>query len=55
LSMCPPMAVELAQFGIRVNSISPGYVRTEMTGELCPVRDMRKAFADVAQHRFLIC
>jgi NAD(P)-dependent dehydrogenase (short-subunit alcohol dehydrogenase family) len=33
LSMCPPMAVELAQYGIRVNSISPGYVRTEMTGE----------------------
>lgn len=31
-SMCPPMAVELAQHGIRVNSISPGYVRTEMTG-----------------------
>jgi NAD(P)-dependent dehydrogenase (short-subunit alcohol dehydrogenase family) len=55
LSMCPPMAVELAQFGIRVNSISPGYVRTEMTGELCPVRDRRNAFADVAQHRFLIC
>jgi NAD(P)-dependent dehydrogenase (short-subunit alcohol dehydrogenase family) len=55
LSMCPPMAVELAQFGIRVNSISPGYVRTEMTGELCPVRDRRKAFADVAQHHSLIC
>jgi NAD(P)-dependent dehydrogenase (short-subunit alcohol dehydrogenase family) len=55
LSMCPPMAVELAQYGIRVNSISPGYVRTEMTGELCPVRDRRNAFADVAQHRFLIC
>ena len=32
LSMCPPMAVELANYGIRVNSISPGYVRTEMTG-----------------------
>lgn len=31
-AMCPPIAVELAQHGIRVNSISPGYVRTEMTG-----------------------
>jgi len=25
------MAVEWAQYGIRVNSISPGYVKTEMT------------------------
>jgi NAD(P)-dependent dehydrogenase (short-subunit alcohol dehydrogenase family) len=33
-SMVPPIAVELAQHGIRVNSISPGYVRTEMTGTL---------------------
>jgi NAD(P)-dependent dehydrogenase (short-subunit alcohol dehydrogenase family) len=33
-SMVPPIAVELAQHGIRVNSISPGYVRTEMTGML---------------------
>lgn len=31
-AMVPPIAVELAQHGIRVNSISPGYVRTEMTG-----------------------
>ena len=31
-SLVPPVAVELAQYGIRVNSISPGYVRTEMTG-----------------------
>ena len=33
MAMCPPIAVELAQHGIRVNSISPGYVRTEMTGK----------------------
>ena len=31
-SLVPPVAVELAQYSIRVNSISPGYVRTEMTG-----------------------
>ncbi|CAI7639474.1 unnamed protein product [Penicillium pancosmium] len=30
-SMCPAIAKEMAEYGIRVNSISPGYVRTEMT------------------------
>ncbi|PYI33584.1 putative lung carbonyl reductase [Aspergillus indologenus CBS 114.80] len=30
-AMCPAIAKELAQYNIRVNSISPGYVRTEMT------------------------
>ncbi|THC88628.1 hypothetical protein EYZ11_011919 [Aspergillus tanneri] len=30
-SMCPAIAKELAVHGIRVNSISPGYVQTEMT------------------------
>ncbi|KAL4866546.1 hypothetical protein BDV12DRAFT_199027 [Aspergillus spectabilis] len=30
-AMCPAIAKELAQYGIRVNTISPGYVRTEMT------------------------
>ncbi|TVY20729.1 L-xylulose reductase [Lachnellula arida] len=30
-SMVPAIAAELNQYGIRVNSISPGYVRTEMT------------------------
>lgn len=34
-AMVPPIAAELNQYGIRVNSISPGYVRTEMTA---PVR-----------------
>ncbi|KAL4782311.1 FAD binding domain-containing protein [Aspergillus varians] len=30
-AMCPAIAKELAEYGIRVNSISPGYVNTEMT------------------------
>jgi NAD(P)-dependent dehydrogenase (short-subunit alcohol dehydrogenase family) len=30
-AMVAPIAAELNRYGIRVNSISPGYVRTEMT------------------------
>ncbi|KAI0969468.1 hypothetical protein F4678DRAFT_160506 [Xylaria arbuscula] len=30
-AMVAPMAAELNKYGIRVNSISPGYIRTEMT------------------------
>jgi NAD(P)-dependent dehydrogenase (short-subunit alcohol dehydrogenase family) len=30
-SMVPAIAAEMVQYGIRVNSLSPGYVRTEMT------------------------
>lgn len=39
-AMCPAIAVELVAHGIRVNTISPGYVRTEMTapvGEFLPL------------------
>ncbi|PLN85676.1 FAD binding domain-domain-containing protein [Aspergillus taichungensis] len=32
--MCPAIAKELAEYNIRVNSISPGYVRTEMTASV---------------------
>lgn len=34
-AMAPPIAAELNQYGIRVNTISPGYVRTEMTAPVC--------------------
>ena len=30
-AMCPAIARELVEYGIRCNSISPGYVKTEMT------------------------
>ena len=30
-AMCPAIAAELNQYKIRVNTVSPGYVRTEMT------------------------
>ena len=30
-SLCQQLAVELSPLGIRVNSISPGYIETEMT------------------------
>lgn len=38
-AMAPPMAAELNRYGIRVNTISPGYVRTEMTA---PVSNFSK-------------
>ncbi|KAJ5927574.1 hypothetical protein N7516_009347 [Penicillium verrucosum] len=33
-SMCPAIAKEVAEYGIRVNSISPGFVKTEMTASV---------------------
>ena len=42
-AMAPPLAFELAKHGIRVNSISPGYVRTDMTNAY---PDIQKKWAE---------
>lgn len=34
--MLRPMAAEVARFGITVNAVSPGYIATEMLGEIDP-------------------
>lgn len=36
-AMVAPMAAEMNKYGIRVNSISPGYFRTEMTAPFLPL------------------
>lgn len=36
--MAPTMALELAPYGIRVNTISPGYVETEITRPLAGLK-----------------
>ncbi|KAK5224295.1 hypothetical protein LTR47_009906 [Exophiala xenobiotica] len=41
-SMVPTMALELAPYGIRVNSISPGYVETEITR---PLADLKQGWS----------
>ncbi|TDZ68477.1 putative NADP-dependent mannitol dehydrogenase [Colletotrichum trifolii] len=42
-AMVAPIAAELNKYGIRVNSISPGYVRTEMTA---PFPDLLEGWKD---------
>ncbi|QQK43748.1 Pentachlorophenol 4-monooxygenase, putative [Penicillium digitatum] len=44
-SMCPAIAKEVAEYGIRVNSISPGFVRTEMTASFPHLLDGWKSEA----------
>jgi NAD(P)-dependent dehydrogenase (short-subunit alcohol dehydrogenase family) len=39
------MAVELGQYGIRANTVAPGYVKTEMMGPLDTMTPIDKAFA----------
>ena len=42
-SMVPPIARELAKHGIRINSVSPGYVETEMTAAFGHLKEAWKA------------
>ncbi len=37
VAMLKPMAAEVARHGITVNAVSPGYIATEMLGEIDPV------------------
>jgi meso-butanediol dehydrogenase / (S,S)-butanediol dehydrogenase / diacetyl reductase len=50
------MALELAQYGIRSNCVSPGFTRTEMTGQAVGARVMRYlegSFARVPMRRLV--
>lgn len=52
-AMCPAIAAELVPYGIRCNSLSPGYVRTEMTA---PVRhSIERDRLKLTRRSFLIC
>ncbi|EEH02606.1 short-chain dehydrogenase/reductase SDR [Histoplasma capsulatum G186AR] len=48
-AMCPAIAKELVPYGIRVNSVSPGYVRTEMTAAFSHLTEKWKT--DIMNHR----
>jgi NAD(P)-dependent dehydrogenase (short-subunit alcohol dehydrogenase family) len=44
-AMIRSMAVEFGKFGIRANSIAPGYIKTGMTGEAAELSPLDKYFA----------
>ncbi|KAK7202842.1 hypothetical protein BZA70DRAFT_95579 [Myxozyma melibiosi] len=44
IQMARSMACELGQFGIRVNSLSPGHIRTKMTAAVLDVEPETEAF-----------
>jgi len=39
------MAVEFGKFGIRANTVAPGYIKTGMTGEAAELSQVDKYFA----------
>jgi NAD(P)-dependent dehydrogenase (short-subunit alcohol dehydrogenase family) len=41
------MAVEFGKYGIRANSIAPGYIKTGMTGESGELSQVDKYFASL--------
>jgi NAD(P)-dependent dehydrogenase (short-subunit alcohol dehydrogenase family) len=47
ISLTREMAIEYAVFGINVNAIAPGFIRTEMGGSGPAVEELRKAASDL--------
>jgi len=46
-AMVRSMAVEFGKYGIRANSIAPGYIKTGMTGEAAELSQVDKYFASL--------
>jgi len=44
-----PLAMELVQYGIRVNSLSPGYMMTDM------MRGLQKQLSETHYHLWVMC